>query len=147
MTSTGGRHTPNILPSVTSIPNYGYHYGYGPYFNGYKNGGYYGGRYRGGGYGYVIPYYYPVDSSYYGYDYVGGGGGPDLYSGPPVGPNDPNYHMIVEQPPARPYENMPEQAYAPPIAATAPPPPRRLRPRSSLANLRCWFFAMASSRK
>ena len=33
VTSLGGRHTPNILPSVTSIPNYGYHYGYGPYFN------------------------------------------------------------------------------------------------------------------
>lgn len=120
VTSVGGRHSPNILPSVTSIPNYGYHYGYGPYYNGYK-GGYYGGRYRGG-WGYVIPYYYPVDSSYYGYDYVGGGGGgPDLYSGPPPGPNDPNYHMIVEQPPAQPYAEMPEQAYAPPIAAPQPP--------------------------
>lgn len=123
VTSIGGRYTPNILPSVTSIPNYGYHYGYGPYFNnGYKNGGYYGGRYRGG-YGYVIPYYYPVDSSSYGYDYVGGGGGPDLYSGPPVGPTDPNYHMIVEQPPVGPYDNMPEQAYAPPMAAPVPQPP------------------------
>jgi len=129
VTSVGGHHLPNILPSVTSVPNYGYHYGHGPYYNGYK-GGYYGGRYRGG-WGYVIPYYYPVDSSYYGYDYVGGGGGgPDLYSGPPVGPNDPNYHMIVEQPPAQPYEEMPEQAYAPPMAAPQPPtaPPPEVKP-------------------
>lgn len=131
VTSIGGRYTPNILPSVTSIPNYGYHYGYGPYFNnGYKNGGYYNGRHRGGGWGYVIPYYYPVDSSDYGYDYVGGGGGPDLYSGPPAGPNDPSYHMIVEQPPASPYEDMPEQAYAPPMAAPQPPaaPPPEVKP-------------------
>ena len=71
----------------------------------------------------MIPYYYPVDSSYYGYDYVGGGGGPDLNSGPPVGPNDPNYHMIVEQPPVGPYEAMPDQAYAAPMAAPAPQPP------------------------
>ena len=34
----------------------------------------------------------------YGYDYVGG---PELYSGPPIGPNDPIMHMVVEQPPAR----------------------------------------------
>ena len=129
VTSIGGRYTPNILPSVTSIPNYGYHYGHGPYYNGYK-GGYYGGRYRGGGWGYVIPYYYPVDSSYYGYDYVGGGGGPDLYSGPPAGPNDPNYHMIVEQPPVGPYDNMPEEAYAAPAPAPQPPtaPPPEVKP-------------------
>lgn len=129
VTSLGGRHSPNMLPSVTLVPNYGYHYGYGPYFNnGYKNNGYYGGRYRGG-WGYIIPYYYPVDSSYYGYDYVGGGG-PDLASGPPPGANDPNYHMIVEQPPANPYDYMPEQAYAPPSPAPRPPaaPPPEVKP-------------------
>ena len=92
VTSVGGRHMPNILPSVTSIPELRLSLRIRPVLhNGYKNGGYYGGRYRGGGYGYVIPYYYPVDSSSYGYDYVGGGGGPDLYSGPPLGPNDPSY--------------------------------------------------------
>ena len=117
----GGRHLPNPLPSVTSIPNYGYHYNYGPYYNGH-NAGYHGGRYRGGGWAYAIPYYYPVDSSYYGYDYVGAG--PDLYSGPPVNPNDSNLHMIVEQPPARPYgENLVgPDAYAPPPAAVSQPP-------------------------
>ena len=117
----GGRHQPGPLPSVTSIPNNAYHYNYGRYYNG-NHGGYYGGRYRGGGFGYAIPYYYPVDSSYYGYDYVGAG--PDLYSGPPAGPNDPNLHMIVEQPPARSYgEYAPEpEAYAPPPAAAPPTP-------------------------
>ena len=133
VTSLAGQHSPNALPSVTSIPNYGFHYHYGSYFNG--QGSYYGGRYRGGGGGYAIPYYYPVDNSAYGYDYVGGGGGgPDLYSGPPVGPNDPSLHMVVEQPPARPYaEDMPDpQVYAstrPPAEPPAPPaPPAEVKP-------------------
>jgi hypothetical protein len=128
VTSLSGRYTPNILPSVTSIPNYGFHYHYGPYYNGYYGGGR---RFRGGAWAYVIPYYYPVDSSYYGYDYVGGGdGGPDLYSGPPLGPNDPSYHMIVEQPPANPYGEMSEQAYAPAEVAPQPPapPPPEVKP-------------------
>jgi len=115
-TSTAARHTPNALPSVTSIPNYGYHYGYGPYYNGYHGGH----GYRNGGWAYAVPYYYPVDNSAYGYDYVGGGG-PDLYSGPPVGPNDPGLHMLVEQPPARPYSG--EQPYPEAYAPAAPPEP------------------------
>jgi len=128
-TSTAARHMPNALPSVTSIPNYnyGYHYGYRPYYNGYH-----GGRgYRRGGWSYAIPYYYPVDNSAYGYDYVGGGS-PDLYSGPPIGPNDPSLHMVVEQPPASPYsEDAPDpQAYAPPMRVTEPPapPPADVKP-------------------
>ena len=120
-TSTAARHMPNALPSVTSIPNYGYHYGYGPYYNGYHGGH----GYRSGGWAYAVPYYYPVDNSAYGYDYVGGGS-PDLYSGPPVGPNDPSLHMVVEQPPARPYseEEPYPQAYVPrpPPEPPAPPP-------------------------
>ncbi len=120
-TSTAARHTPNALPSVTSIPNYGYHYGYGPYYNGYHGGH----GYRNGGWAYAVPYYYPVDNSAYGYDYVGGGAGPDLYSGPPVGPNDPGLHMLVEQPPARPYsgEQPDPEAYAPAAPPEPPPPP------------------------
>jgi len=125
-------HSPNPLPSVTSIPNYGYHYNYGAYYNGPRHG-YYGGRYHGGGFAYAIPYYYPVDSSYYGYDYVGAG--PDLYSGPPANPNDPNLHMIVEQPPARPYGEFapePEAYTAPPAAVPQPPapaaPPAEVKP-------------------
>ncbi len=114
-------------PPVPGSSNYGYRYHYAPYYN----NGYYGGRYRGGGWAYVIPYYYPTDSSYYGYDYVGGGdGGPGLYSGPPLGPNDPSYHMIVEEPPASPYGDEPEQAYAAPVAAPQPPaaPPPEVKP-------------------
>ncbi len=122
VTSTAARHMPNALPSVTSIPNYGYHYGYSPYYNGYHGGH----GYRSGGWAYAVPYYYPVDNSAYGYDYVGGGGSPDLYSGPPVGPNDPSLHMVVEQPPARPYseEEPYPQAYVPrpPPEPPAPPP-------------------------
>jgi hypothetical protein len=123
---------PNALPSVTSIPNYSVRYHYAPYFNGsYGNGNYGNGNYsrrsfRDGRYGYVIPYYYPVDSSQYGYDYVGGGAGPDMYSGPPVGPNDPSMHMVVEQPPAQPYADYrpPDmQAYAPPMRPPDPPAP------------------------
>lgn len=126
VTSVGGigaSQLPPPLPSVTSLPNYNfqYHYNYSPYFNGnsYRNrysrnlGGYYG------SWGYVAPYYYPADSSVYGYDYVGSG--PDLYSGPPVGPNDPMLHMIVEQPPAGRYGPPPDvQAYEPPAAAPLP---------------------------
>ena len=116
---TGAPPVPTAAPPV---PGYSqqpsYHYHYGPYFNGN-----YGGRgYRGGGWGYVVPYYYPADDSAYGYDYVGAG--PDLYSGPPIGPNDPTLHMIVEQPPLDPYLNFPppESAYAEQPPAPQPTP-------------------------
>jgi hypothetical protein len=106
VTSVGGMHMPPPLPSVTSIPNYGYKYHNGSY-------SYNGGRYNRSGYAgwaYSIPYYYPVDNSAYGYDYVGAGG-PDLYSGPPVGPYDPTLHIVAEQPPANPYlTRMPDPA-------------------------------------
>ena len=103
VTSIGGfgPHAPNPLPSVTSIPNDNFRFNNGarPFFNG--NG--HRGR-RNFGYPlYTTPYYYyPLDSSGYGYDYVGNGG-PDLYSGPPPGPNEPILHVIVEQPPVGAY--------------------------------------------
>ena len=125
-----GSHAPHFSgpPFPTGAPpvpgynnNYRYHYNYGPYYN----NGSYGGRSRGGyaGWAYVMPYYYPVDDSAYGYDYVGGGAGPDLYSGPPLGPNDP-MHMIGEQPPADPYGYpAPDaEAYAAPAPAAPPAP-------------------------
>jgi len=97
VTPVGGYHLPPPLPSVTSIPNYGYSkwYPYGSYNYGYYRGRGYG--YGRGGSAYLVPYYIPVDG--YGYDYVGAG--PDLYSGPPIGPNDPILHMVTEQPGAR----------------------------------------------
>jgi hypothetical protein len=113
------------IPGFSS--SYTYHYHYGPYFNG---NGYNGRRgYRGSGWGYVIPYYYPEDNSAYGYDYVGAG--PDLYSGPPVGPNDPTLHMIVEQPPVDyPYGPPPDSAAygAPSVAPPQPAPAPEVKP-------------------
>ena len=112
VTSLAGRYLPPPLPSVTSIPNYGYTQWYPntPYYN-------YNGYYRGRGYGhgrggssYAVPYYVPVDG--YGYDYVGG---PDLYSGPPIGPYDPMPHMVVEQPPVRYPYGEPDAAQVPPV--------------------------------
>jgi len=126
VTSVGGigaSHLPPPLPSVTSLPNYSQ---YHPYHNGgsYRNRYSYNGRGYYGGWAYVAPYYYPVDPSGYGYDYVGAG--PDLYSGPPIDPNDPTLHMIVEQPPIDPYSygRPPEaQAYAAPQPPAAQPVP------------------------
>jgi hypothetical protein len=122
----GGRHVPPPLPSVTSIPNV-------PVRNGVRsNQGFFNGRgFRNGGFAYAYPYYYPVDdSSAYGYDYVGSGN-PDLYSGAPMGP-DQNPHIIVEQPPARPYSgpdpNYP-QAYTP-----MPRPPEQLSAPDPVAD-------------
>jgi hypothetical protein len=115
------RGAPAFPVAGPPVPGYNYHYGYGSKYNGYYGG--YG--YRGFGGAYVMPYYYPVDPSLaYGYDYVGAG--PDLYSGPPLGPNDPSLHMIVEQPPVDPYAAGPEnfQPYPdpPPVAAAQPTP-------------------------
>jgi hypothetical protein len=114
--SVSGQHLPPPLPSVTSIPNYGYTQWYpsASYYNGYHRGRGYG--YGRGGYSYAVPYYVPVDG--YGYDYVGG---PELYSGPPVGPYDPMPHMVVEQPPVRyPYGD-PDAAQVPPVQARPAP--------------------------
>jgi hypothetical protein len=110
------------LPSVTSIPNYGFtNFGYsrwnpyGSYGNGYYRGRHgYGHGYGGAGLSYAIPYYIPVDG--YGYDYVGG---PDLYSGPPI--SDPILHMVAEQPPAR--YSSPDVDYAPALTAQPQPSP------------------------
>src|SRR5271166_1010584 len=115
---TGAPPVPTGAPPVPGYNNgYQYHYHYGPYFNGYN-----GGRgNRGGGWAYAVPYYYPADDSAYGYDYVGAG--PDLYSGPPIGPNDPTLHMIVEQPPVDyPYGPPPNSAAYDPPPAAAPQP-------------------------
>jgi hypothetical protein len=108
VTSLAGRYLPPPAPSVTSLPNYGYrkYHPYAPY-NGYYRGRGYGYGRNGYGNSYPVTYYIPIDG--YGYDYVGG---PDLYSGPPIGP-DP-MHMVVEQPPVR-------YPYAEPDAAQAPP--------------------------
>ena len=133
VTSVGGigaSQLPPPLPSVTSLPNYNFHYGYAPYFNqNYYQNRYthYNGRGYYGGWSYAVPYYYPTDTSAYGYDYVGPG--PDLYSGPPLGPNDPVMHMIVEQPPVEAYSAPPESqgSYPPPaapLAATPAPEPK-----------------------
>ena len=103
--SVSGPHLAPPLPSVTSIPNYGFtNFGYSrwnPYGSSVYGNGYRGRRGYGRGYGstglsYAIPYYIPVDG--YGYDYVGG---PDLYSGPPIGPSDPMLHMVAESPTIR----------------------------------------------
>ena len=75
-------------------------YGYGTHHHQpYSNRTYRGYGYSRGGWAYAAPYYYiPLGDYGYDYDYVGG---PDLYSGPPMGPNDPTLHIIVEQPPAQ----------------------------------------------
>jgi hypothetical protein len=127
VTSLAGRYLPPPLPSVTSIPNYGYSkwYPYAPY-NGYARGHYGYGR-NGSGYSYAVPYYIPMDG--YGYDYVGGR---DLYSGPPIGP-DPTMHMVVEQPPVRYPYAQPDPApgpldYVPPPASQQQPAVRDAKP-------------------
>jgi len=125
---------PNPAPSVTSLGPFGYgsrnSYNVGgapniykfPYHQfpytrprGYGRGGY--------GYGgYYTPYYLPYDTSGYGYDYIAGS---DLYSGPPMGPNDVTLHLVVEQPPLarRDLAEYPQpEAIGP--AASAPPAPQ-----------------------
>jgi len=129
VTSVGGAHFPAPAPSVTSLPNYPsqnfygrQNYGYGPY----RKGGY--GYY--GGFSYSVPYYYPPDTGYYGYDYVGNGG-PDLYSGPPPGANDPILHIIVEQPPASTAPAAGQEAaeqVPPPATPAAPAPAAEVKP-------------------
>jgi hypothetical protein len=128
VTSLAGRYLPPPLPSVTSIPNYGYpkFYPYTPY-NGYYRGRGNGYGRNGYGYSYAVPYYIPMDG--YGYDYVGG---PDLYSGPPISPADPLMHMVVEQPPAHYPYGEPDAAQAPPDYA--PPAPQQPAVRDAKPN-------------
>ena len=121
--SVSGPHLAPPLPSVTSIPNYGFtNFGYSRW-NPYGSTAYGNGYYRGHhGYGrtglsYAIPYYIPADG--YGYDYVGG---PDLYSGPPIGPSDPMLHMVAEPPPTR-YPSA-DSDYAPVLPAQPQPIPQ-----------------------
>jgi hypothetical protein len=118
VTSLAGRYMPNALPSVTSIPNYGYTRWNpsSPYYNGYYRGRGYG--YGRGGLSYAVPYYIPIDG--YGYDYVGG---PDLYSGPPIGPNDPMLHIVGEQPAARYSPDESDLAQASPLQVQPQPEP------------------------
>ena len=130
VTSIAGAHLPVPLPSVTSIPNNGYTrwYPYTPYYN----NGYYRNRGNGYGYGrgsfsYAVPYYIPIDG--YGYDYVGG---PDLYSGPPIGPNDPILHIVVEQPGARYPSSDSTLAEATPLQVQ--PQPEQSAPREVTPN-------------
>lgn len=122
--SVSGPHLAPPLPSVTSIPNYGYtNFGYTRWLpHGGYNNGYYGRRrgygYGSAGYSYAVPYYIPLDG--YGYDYMGGSG-PDLYSGPPIAPGDPILHIVVEQPPARYRTGESDYAEGPPAQAQAVP--------------------------
>ena len=83
----------------------GFHH-HQPYSN--HGAAYRGDGYSRGGWAYAAPYYYiPLGDYGYGYDYDYVGPNvfrsPDMYSGPPVGPNEPTLHIIVEQPPAQSY--------------------------------------------
>jgi hypothetical protein len=101
------RRVPNPTPGAPNINNYPFRqFPFNRAIPGRGHGG-------NGGYTYAIPYYVPDDGSGNGYDYVGG---PDVYSGPPIGPNDPTLHIVVEQPPA-----LPPQAYQSHITADAGP--------------------------
>jgi len=109
---------PPPAPSVTSIPNYGFKPNGGVHNGHYGHGYGYGSV---GGWAYAIPYYYPANDSAYGYDYVGAGG-PDLYSGPPLGQYDPSLHIVAEQPPTASYM----RSTAPEVQIQPEPPPRHL---------------------
>jgi hypothetical protein len=104
---------------VTSIPNAGFTrwYPYPPFYNGRFGRRGYG--YGQGGVSYAIPYYIPMDG--YGYDYVGGAG-PEMYSGPPIGPNDPYLHIVGEQPAVRYPSVDADLTQAPPPAQVQPAP-------------------------
>ncbi len=130
--SVSGPHLAPPLPSVTSIPNYGYtNFGYRPSYGRYGNGyGHRGYGYGSAGYSYAVPYYIPMDG--YGYDY-GGGSGPEMYSGPPIASSDPILHIVVEQPPVRYPSGDPDYADARP-AQTQPPPQEQSAVREAKPN-------------
>ena len=114
----GGHHLPPPPPSVTSMGPYRFGYGFHNHQS-YSNRPYRGYGYSRGGRAYAAPYYYIPLGDYgsgYDYDYVGGS---DHYSGPPIGPNDPTLHIIVEQPPAQSYRAAADDTQA----VMAPPPP------------------------
>jgi hypothetical protein len=114
----GGHHLAFPPPSVTSMGPYRYGYGFHNHQS-YSNRSYRGYGYSRGGWAYAAPYYYiPLGDYGYGYDYDYVGGS-DQYSGPPIGPNDPTLHIVVEQPPAQSYRAAPDDTQA----AIAPPPP------------------------
>ena len=97
-----------------------YLYGGGFHHYGYSNGQHRGYGYSRGGWAYAAPYYYiPLGDYGYGYDYDYVGGS-DQYSGPPVSPNDPTLHIIVEQPPAQPYRSAADDRQA----EVVPPDPK-----------------------
>ncbi len=132
VSSIGAHYLPFPRPSVSSMgpyyaPAYRHHQ---PYSNRLNRG--YG--FSGSGWAYAAPYYYiPFGGyGYADYDYVGG---PDMYSGPPIGPNDPALHMIVEQPPTQSYRPAPpedvqaEITPPPQITPEQPPAARETTPR------------------
>ena len=119
---------PNPSPSVTSLGPFGFGHGAAGYNVGgapniykfpYRQFPYNrtrpNGRASYGYGGYYIPYYAPYDTSGYGYDYVTGS---DLYSGPPLGPEEPTLHIVVEQPPL---SHKDVAAYPPPEAVGPQP--------------------------
>ncbi len=125
VSSIGAHYLPFPLPSVSSIRAYGY--GYGAPHQAYSNRPYRGNGngYSRGGWAYALPYYY-IPLGDYDYDYVGG---PDLYSGPPIGPNDPALHMIGEQPPPQSYGGAPDD-----MQAEITPPQPIVQEQSSTAR-------------
>jgi hypothetical protein len=127
VTSIGGHFLPNPPASVTSLGPYGF--GHKP-FTGitptWPYNGYYHRRGRGygsGGYTYAVPYYIPMDG--FGYDYVSG---PEMYSGPPLYPNDQTLHIVVEQAPLKRYGSDSEYAQAPEPARPMPGPTTEIKP-------------------
>jgi hypothetical protein len=107
-----------------------YRYGYASHnHQPYSNRPYRGNGYSRGGWSYALPYYYiPLGNFDYGYDYDYVGG-PDLSTGPPIGPSDPTLHIIAEQPPAQPYRAAPND-----MQAEAAPPQPALLEQPSIAR-------------
>ncbi|MGB7555587.1 MAG: hypothetical protein WBM04_14535 [Candidatus Korobacteraceae bacterium] len=134
MSSIGAHYLPFPRPSVSSMGPVGNTYAY-RHHQPYSNRLYRGHGFSGTGWAYASPYYYiPLGDYGYGYDYDYVGG-PDMYSGPPISPNDPSLHMIVEQPPTQSYRRAPpddvQAVVTPPpqITPEQPPAEREAKPR------------------